>query len=59
MEIIVEPRAAAPAMPRFRKSEDLGGRRDLMLRSLVRAGMSEQVAREQLARLWAGDVWSG
>ena len=30
-----------------------------MLRSLMSAGLSEQQARAQLARLAAGDVWGG
>ncbi|NUP75486.1 MAG: hypothetical protein HOQ07_12675 [Sinomonas sp.] len=30
-----------------------------LLRSLMKAGLSEQQARAQIARLSAGDVWGG
>jgi hypothetical protein len=36
-----------------------GRRQDGMLRALVTAGMSEETAAEQIARLSAGDIWSG
>lgn len=62
MTIINEPRPipkGATAMVRCQDDVDLGGRQDFALRALMRTGMSEQTALEQIARLSAGDVWSG
>ena len=47
------------AMVRRQDGPESGERQDRPLRALIGAGLSEQTAREQLARLAAGDIWSG
>ena len=62
MEIIVGSRPAARVgrgLPGHQADPQPGRSQDRMLRALVRAGMSEEAALEQIARLRAGDIWSG
>jgi hypothetical protein len=62
MEIIVGPRTAAQGglgLARHQEDVQTGRRRDRLLGALVTAGMSEETALEQIARLAAGDIWCG
>ncbi|MDP9882836.1 hypothetical protein J2W21_000315 [Sinomonas atrocyanea] len=62
MTIIADSRTTGrgmSAMVRRQDGEGAGGGEDRALRALMGAGLSEQTAREQLARLAAGDIWSG
>ena len=62
MEIIVESRSTARGglgLVKYQEDQQPGRRQDRMLRALVKAGMSEETALEQIARLSAGDIWCG
>ena len=62
MEIIVGSRSTARGGPGPSARQDHsqpGRRQNLALRALLEAGMSEETALEQIARLSAGDIWSG
>ncbi|MCH6470051.1 hypothetical protein [Sinomonas terrae] len=62
MEIIVGSRSAAhgrPGLAGHPEDPQLGRRQNGMLRALLKAGMSEETALEQIARLCAGDIWCG
>jgi hypothetical protein len=62
MEIVVGSRPAARGgaeLVEYREALDSGRSQDRALRALMKAGMSEETAREQIARLAAGDIWSG
>lgn len=62
MTIVAESRSTGrgtSARVRRQDGPESEGGEDRALRALIRAGLSEQTAREQLARLAAGDIWSG
>jgi hypothetical protein len=62
METIVGSRSTAhggPGLPGHQEDPQPARRQDGMLRALLRTGMSEETALEQIPRLGAGDIWCG
>ena len=62
METIVGSRPAArggPDLADHQEDPRPGRRQDRMIPALMKAGMSEEAALEQIARLSAGDIWCG
>jgi hypothetical protein len=62
MEIVVGSRPAARGgaeLVEYQEATTSRRAQDRALSALMRTGMSEETAREQIARLAAGDIWSG
>jgi hypothetical protein len=62
MEIVVGYRSSpvgGTELVEYREALDPGRAQNRALPALMKTGMSEETALEQIARLAAGDIWSG